>query len=114
MADDNETEPETRGDDYDAFTELRFFFPHESLLQPVFQDLCDCAALNPDSDSGQDEEGPDFFYDEESALQGAGADARAAMLARLEGCLTLEEEEGEEEEEGDEEEDGQDDRFEDA
>jgi len=47
-------------------------------VEPLFQTLCDCAALNPDSDI-DDEDAGDFFFSEAEVM--ADPEARAAMLA---------------------------------
>lgn len=100
-------------EDYDESTEVRFFLGDPSLLEPVFQDLCSCAALNPDGSEDSGDEDGGLFYDEAEVMAGAGAEERAAALARLEGLLSLGED-GEEEEDGDFAADDEDDQFEDA
>ncbi|KAK9852320.1 hypothetical protein WJX84_001854 [Apatococcus fuscideae] len=64
---------------------------HAMLDADIFQRMCDCAALNPDSDMEGDAEGNDeFYYNEEEVLAGAGADDRARTLESLDSMLQLE------------------------
>lgn len=90
------------------------------VVQVIFETLCECAALNPDSEEGMhsnsactcslahdfllklhpyaavgpnmwtnadDSEDEGFYYNEEEALNGIGADGRAAMLDHLDSLL---------------------------
>lgn len=77
--------------------ELRFVPHDEGKVEEIFKHMCDAAALNPDSDAGEDGEG-EFFFDRDEVLAGVPPDVRAAVLAQeLEAGMDV----GEGEEEGD-------------
>jgi chloride channel, nucleotide-sensitive, 1A len=99
-------------DPYAACCELRLYPADPSELDAVFEDLCRCAALNPDDEEDEDDEegeGEGFYYNEEEVLAGARLEG-AAALRRFDQMLTVEGEEGDEVEY----EEGEDARFEDA
>lgn len=55
--------------------------PPGPAVEPLFQALCEAAALNPDTDDGDDAAG-DFFFNEDEVL--ANPEARAQLLAAQE------------------------------
>ncbi|GFH15656.1 predicted protein, partial [Haematococcus lacustris] len=59
-----------------------------SSMEKMFQALCDCAALNPDSEN--EGEG-DFYFDEAEVMAGLDPATRAALMAQqLQGGMALE------------------------
>ncbi|GFH14932.1 uncharacterized protein HaLaN_11074 [Haematococcus lacustris] len=57
-------------------------------VEKMFQALCDCAALNPDSEN--EGEG-DFYFDEAEVMAGLDPATRAALMAQqLQGGMALE------------------------
>eukprot|EP00878_Enallax_costatus_P022536 GHUV01023910.1.p2 GENE.GHUV01023910.1~~GHUV01023910.1.p2 ORF type:complete len:182 (+),score=61.96 GHUV01023910.1:677-1222(+) len=77
-------------DDVDDLTaELRLIPADERQVEPMFSKLCECSALNPDSDV-EEEGGASLFFDEAEVLAGLPSEQRAAVLAaRAEGALGL-------------------------
>lgn len=49
-------------------------------VEDIFKVLCDCSALNPDSDAEEEGEG-EFFFDEDEVLAGLSEEERARLLA---------------------------------
>ena len=93
-----EEEEEEEEDGFDEMTELRLVPQDPGQLEAMFKTLCDCAAMNPDSDDEDDEEGAgggmmggagEFYYNEEEVLSGAGAVGRAAMLDHYDSLLQM-------------------------
>ncbi|KXZ42324.1 hypothetical protein GPECTOR_161g123 [Gonium pectorale] len=75
-------------EDDDIAAEVRLVPTEEGKVDELFKVLCDCAALNPDSEV--EGEG-DFFFDEAEVMAGLDPDTRAAVIAeRLEGGMELE------------------------
>ncbi|PNH08916.1 Chloride conductance regulatory protein ICln [Tetrabaena socialis] len=67
--------------------EIRLVPADEGKIDDIFKVLCDCAALNPDSEV--EGEG-DFFFDEAEVMAGLDPTTRAAVIAdRLEGGMDL-------------------------
>ncbi|KAG2422689.1 hypothetical protein HXX76_015853 [Chlamydomonas incerta] len=62
----------------DVSAEVRLVPGDESKVDDMFKVLCDCAALNPDSEV--EGEG-DFFFDEAEVMAGLDAGTRAAVMA---------------------------------
>ncbi|KAJ9523845.1 hypothetical protein QJQ45_020036 [Haematococcus lacustris] len=78
-ADEAEDEPDS---------ELRLVPQDADCLEKMFQALCDCAALNPDSEN--EGEG-DFYFDEAEVMAGLDPATRAALMAQqLQGGMALE------------------------
>lgn len=83
-ADEGEEEEEE-----ELTAELRLVPAEEAAVEAIFNKLCECSALNPDSDV-EDEAGAQLFFDEAEVLAGLPDDQRAAVLAaRAEGALGL-------------------------
>ncbi|KAL3134055.1 hypothetical protein ABBQ32_008484 [Trebouxia sp. C0010 RCD-2024] len=74
-------------EDDDTYPEIRLIPADSSKLQEIFETLCQCAALNPDSNDDDDSDEGDFFYNEEEVLNGIGAENRAALLERYDALL---------------------------
>ncbi|WIA12265.1 hypothetical protein OEZ85_012329 [Tetradesmus obliquus] len=83
-ADEGEEEEEE-----ELTAELRLVPAEEAAVEAIFSKLCECSALNPDSDV-EDEAGAQLFFDEAEVLAGLPDEQRAAVLAaRAEGALGL-------------------------
>ncbi|GBF89912.1 hypothetical protein Rsub_02616 [Raphidocelis subcapitata] len=114
-----EGEGEEDGEE-DLGAELRLVPADAAAVEAIFKAMCDCSALNPDSDN-EDDGQAELFFDEAEVLAGLPADQRdALMAARAEGlgvgddmdALVAgdpdrfgDDDEAEEEEEGEEDED---------
>lgn len=70
-----------------TYPEIRLIPADSSKLQEIFETLCQCAALNPDSADDDDSEEGDLYYNEEEVLNGIGAENRAALLERYDAML---------------------------
>ncbi|KAF8071281.1 mnmA [Scenedesmus sp. PABB004] len=67
--------------------ELRLVPADADQVEAIFAKLCECSALNPDSDA-EEEGGAQLFFDDAEVLAGLPDDQRAALLAaRAEGAL---------------------------
>ncbi|KAI8467187.1 MAG: regulator of volume decrease after cellular swelling-domain-containing protein [Monoraphidium minutum] len=67
--------------------ELRLVPGDAEAVEALFKAMCDCSALNPDSDN-EDDGQAELFFDEAEALAGLPAAERDALLAaRAEGAL---------------------------
>ncbi|KAK3255313.1 hypothetical protein CYMTET_35500 [Cymbomonas tetramitiformis] len=79
------------GDDEDIeVTEMRLIPGDSEKLDELFRWLCDCAALNPDPDFDDQEDGAgEFYFDEEEIINGVGAEDRANMLDRFDAMLEM-------------------------
>ncbi|GBG85556.1 hypothetical protein CBR_g40194 [Chara braunii] len=73
--------------DLSRVSEIRLVPEDTTVLDRLFQVLCECAALNPDPDGPEDGEG-DFFYDDEE-VNGHLTEEGAAMVDRLESLLQV-------------------------
>lgn len=95
--DENEDDDEDGDDEFDDTTELRLAPTDSSKLNDLFKTLCECAAMNPDSEdeeglSGEDDDEDGLFFDETEVATGAGAAARMDALARFDAVLTVSQE----------------------
>ncbi|KAG2426856.1 hypothetical protein HYH02_014709 [Chlamydomonas schloesseri] len=75
---DDEEGGEGEEDAGDVSAEVRLVPSDESKVDDMFKVLCDCAALNPDSEV--EGEG-DFFFDEAEVMAGLDPSTRAAVMA---------------------------------
>ncbi|KAG2485070.1 hypothetical protein HYH03_016167 [Edaphochlamys debaryana] len=80
-------EEEGEGEEEEGSAEVRLVPTDATQVGDLFKVLCDCAALNPDSEV--EGEG-DFFFDEAEVMAGLDPSTRAAVIAeRLEGGMDL-------------------------
>ncbi|GIL88781.1 hypothetical protein Vretimale_19626 [Volvox reticuliferus] len=80
-------EEDADGEAEDIPAEVRLVPAEENRIDEIFKVLCDCAALNPDSEV--EGEG-DFFFDDAEVMAGLDPQTRAAVMAeRLEEGMDL-------------------------
>ncbi|KAL0021602.1 hypothetical protein WJX79_003100 [Trebouxia sp. C0005] len=78
---------EESGEEEEPYPEIRFIPSDANTLQDIFENLCQCAALNPDPVDEDDSDGGEFFYNEDEVLNGVGAENRAALLDHFDAML---------------------------
>ncbi|KAA6421981.1 MAG: chloride conductance regulatory ICln [Trebouxia sp. A1-2] len=81
------SQDEESGEEEELYPEIRFIPSDANTLQDIFENLCQCAALNPDPVDEDDSDGGEFFYNEDEVLNGVGAENRAALLDHFDAML---------------------------